>query len=83
MLHILEHEIHVARRPRRNQPLQLDNVWMVKSAKDCYLPSHEANTLGLKIVEPNLLKSNYLSGLQVTSPEYSAISTLTDLFKYI
>ena len=81
MLHILEHKIDVARRLGRDQPFQLDNIWMVEPAENCYLPSHETNTLWLKIVEPDLLQSNYLPGFQVTCSKYSAICSLTNLFK--
>ena len=79
MLHILEDKVKATWHSWCYKTFQFDNIGMIETSQNYYLPCHKTHTVSLQIIKSDLLESNDLPCVQISSLVYIAICPLPNL----
>lgn len=79
VLHVLEDKVEAAGHAGGDEAIDLDDAGVVETAEDEDLAGHEADALGLEVVEANLLESHDLAAQRVPRLVHVAVRALPDL----
>jgi hypothetical protein len=79
VLHVLEDEVEAAGHAGGDEAVELDDVGVVEASEDEDLAGHEADALGLEVVEAHLLERHDLAAHRVARLVHVAVCALADL----
>jgi len=79
VLHVLEDEVEAAGHAGGDEAVELDDVGVVEAPEDEDLAGHEADALGLEVVEAHLLERHDLAAHRVARLVHVAVRALADL----
>jgi hypothetical protein len=79
VLHVLEDEVEAAGHAGGDKAVEFDDVRVVEASEDEDLAGHEADALGLEVVEAHLLERHDLAAHRVARLVHVAVRALADL----